>query len=159
MNSILTSAIRPAWVHVASGGLALGTVDLLFAFSFARLVRGASPVRVLQSVAAGLQGRAAFAGGASSALLGLACHYLIATLMVLAYVLAAARWRALVRHPIALGLPYGLWLYVVMTWVVVPLSNAPPPSEIHLSWIVSSLVAHAVFGVICAWSACKVHLV
>lgn len=46
------------------GTLAVGVLDILDAIVFFAL-RGAQPIRILQSIAAGLLGRAAFAGGAS----------------------------------------------------------------------------------------------
>jgi hypothetical protein len=76
-------------------------------------------------------------------------------MMVLAYYLASGRARALIDSPVRYGLPYGLLLYGVMTYVVVPLSNAPQPTKTYLPWMVSSIIMHAVFGVICAWFARK----
>jgi hypothetical protein len=154
MSSLLATAPKKSvWFHVIVGGLVLATLDLIFACTFWGVLRDVSPERILQSIAAGVQGRAAFEGGSSSALLGLACHYVIATMMVLAYTLAAARMRLLVEQPVRYGLLYGLLLYLLMSHVVVPLSNAPQPTKVYLPWIVASIIMHAVFGVICAWSA------
>jgi hypothetical protein len=102
-----------------------------------------------------VQGKAAFEDGAGSAMLGAACHYFIATMMVSAYYLASGRMRGLIEHPVRYGLLYGLVLYGVMTYVVVPLSNAPQPTKVYLPWMVASIIMHAVFGVICAWFARK----
>jgi hypothetical protein len=158
MTSALAPAIRKSnWSAVFAGGFVLGTLDLLFAFTFWGALRGVSPVRILQSIAAGVQGRAAFEGGAASAMLGLLCHFFIATLMVLAYALAARHLRILVTQPVRHGLAYGLLLYVVMNWVVVPLSNAPQPTKAYLPWVVASIIMHAVLGVVCAWSARAAH--
>lgn len=55
-------------------GLAAGAADILTAFA---IYRPATPVQILQSVAAGLQGTGAFGGGLLSAGLGLAAHFLI----------------------------------------------------------------------------------
>jgi hypothetical protein len=63
--------------------------------------------------------------------------------------------RGLIEHPVRYGLFYGLVLYGVMTYVVVPLSNAPQPTKVYLPWMVASIIMHAVFGVICAWFARK----
>ena len=62
---------------ILTAGLIAGTLDILDAFIFYGF-RGVSPVRILQSIAAGLLGRASFQGGAKTALLGAALHYLIA---------------------------------------------------------------------------------
>ena len=61
------------------GGLIAGTLDICAAFLTAWLRAGVTPVRVLHFVASGLIGAAAFNGGARTAILGLALHFLIAT--------------------------------------------------------------------------------
>ncbi|GAB3360950.1 hypothetical protein [Lysobacter tyrosinilyticus] len=157
MTTLLASR-HTSWRYVVLGGLALGTLDLVFACTFWGALRDVPPERILQSIAAGVQGTAAFDGGASSAALGTLCHYFIATLMVLAYTLVSGRLRELIARPIRYGLPYGLLLYGVMTYVVVPLSNAPQPTKVYLPWIAASIIMHAVFGVVCAWFARWAHL-
>jgi hypothetical protein len=84
------SGPHPA-VFVLAGGFAAGTLDITYAWAFWGLKAGASAQHIFQSVAAGLLGRAAFEGGAPTAALGLALHYLIATTMSLTYYLAARR--------------------------------------------------------------------
>lgn len=108
------------------GGFVAGALDILYAFlAYGPLSYGLSPVDVLHSVAAGWIGRdAASDGGWSTALVGLGSHVLIATLMAAAYVLASSRLRTLTARPILWGIIYGLLLYVVMNYVVVPLSAA-----------------------------------
>ena len=105
------------------GTLAVGVLDILDAIVFFGL-RGAQPIRILQSIAAGLLGREAFAGGWRTAALGLALHFFIAFIVVLVYMLAARRLPALTRDPIAYGLMYGLAVYLMMTFMVVPASAA-----------------------------------
>jgi len=131
-----------AWLVL--GGLVVGTTDLAFAWIFWQS-HGVGLARILQSVAAGLLGGASFKGGMASALLGAGLHYAIATMFVLAYRLAGLR-----RHPVACGLVYGVLLYLVMNFVVVPLSAAGTPGFGNVPWVASSVAMHAVFGVMCA---------
>ena len=107
-------------------GLAAGALDITYAFVvYGPLSYQMSPVEVLQSVAAGWLGKdAANAGGAMTALLGLATHFMIATVMAAVFVLVATRWPALKHNAVMWGLVYGFGLYVVMSYVVVPLSAA-----------------------------------
>jgi hypothetical protein len=105
------------------GALTVGLLDILDAFVFFGL-RGVSPIRILQSIAGGLLGRASFQGGLPTAALGLVLHFCIAFLIVATYYVASGRVRALVRHPIPWGMTYGVAAYLVMTFVVVPLSAA-----------------------------------
>jgi len=95
----------------------------------------------LQSVAAGLLGDSSFQGGVGTAALGLVLHYLIASSMAVVYYLAARRWPALWHRPVRLGAAYGLLLYVIMNYVVVPLSAARPGSKDPL-WVTFSIAVH-----------------
>ncbi len=105
------------------GTLAVGILDILDALIFFGL-RGAQPIRILQSIAAGLLGRDAFSGGWGTAVLGLALHFFIAFTIVLVFLLASRRLSVLTRHPVITGLVYGVAVYLVMTFVVVPASAA-----------------------------------
>lgn len=111
---------------IVLGGLVAGALDIIYAFIvYGPLSYGITPLQVLQSVAAGLVGReAARAGAMDTGLLGLATHFAIATTMAAVFVIAASRIGALMRNAVLWGLLYGLVLYVVMNYIVVPLSSA-----------------------------------
>ena len=109
------------------GGLIIGVLDLLDAFIFFGWRSGAQPVAILHSIAAGAIGReTARAGGVSTAALGLLLHFVIALLIATVYVVASRTIRALRTHWVICGLIFGVIAYFVMTFVVVPLSNAGP---------------------------------
>src|SRR3546814_4311178 len=65
-----------------------------------------------------------FWGDYPSAMLCLVSHSGIAITMAAVFYLARQRLPALARRPVLSGSLYGIALYVVMTYVVVPLSNA-----------------------------------
>ncbi len=141
------------------GGLAAGLLDILNAIIFWRLYSGTSAVRILQSVAAGVQGKTAFAGGAASAGLGLALHFFIMCAMAAAYWFACRRWPAIITRPVASGVAYGLLTWIAMNYAVVPLSRASSPPFI-LSWFVDGLLAHVLlvgllFAFTARWSAAR----
>lgn len=139
---------------VPIAGLVAGTLDLVYICTLWSFF-GVGPQRILQSVAEGWLGPdAARGGGMASAALGLGTHYAIAIAMACTYWLAARRWRVLVDRPLAGGLCYGVLLYVVMNFVVVPLSAAAhPPPRLH--WMQAAhLCAHMVLvGIPCALGA------
>ncbi|HVI26228.1 MAG TPA: DUF1440 domain-containing protein [Xanthomonadaceae bacterium] len=143
------------WHWVVFGGLLLASLDALFATGYWRLAADLPWTRVFQSVAAGVLGPdASRAGGESAAWLGLVLHYAIAMAFVVVYALVARMWPALARRPLAYGVAYGLWLYVAMNCIVIPLSAIGRlPSFADLPWVASSVFMHAIFGVICALSA------
>lgn len=141
---------RPAAMHsklsaVATGGLIAGALDISYAIIFSNLRSGVSPMRLLQSVASGLAGRQAYAGGVTMAALGLGLHFFIALSMATAYVLAARSVPVLVRRPIVCGAAYGVLLYAFMNLVVIPLSRVPPRTSFPLVVLVSGLLVHMFF--------------
>ena len=103
------------------GTLIVGTADILDAFVFFGL-RGIRPVRILQGIASGILGRDAFSGGAATAALGAVLHYFIAFAIVLVFLAASRRLPDLARRPWLYGPLYGLVVYAVMNWIVIPLS-------------------------------------
>ncbi len=110
---------------IVYAGLVVGTLDLLDAFIFFGLRSGAQPVGILHSIAAGAIGReAARAGGVQTAALGLLLHFTIALLIATVYIVASRVAPILRRRWIACGLIFGVLAYFVMTFFVVPLSNA-----------------------------------
>lgn len=113
------------------GGLIAGTLDICAAFLNAWLRAGVGPTRVLHAVASGLLGAEAFQGGAKTAVLGLALHFLIATIWTVVFYFASRQLLFLVERPVTFGLLYGVVVYLLMNFVVLPLSNvASRPSPI-----------------------------
>lgn len=144
--------MRNVMLAVMAGGLAVGTLDLLFAWGF-WAPHGVTLTAILQSIAAGWYGKASHAMGTASAVVGGFSHYAIATCFVLAYLLLARLRPALLRRPLASGFAYGLALYAVMNFVVLPLSAAGMPKFDNVAWVGSSILVHGILGAICAWFA------
>ncbi|HYJ46723.1 MAG TPA: hypothetical protein VEV81_08925, partial [Pyrinomonadaceae bacterium] len=125
------------------GGLIAGILDITYAFVASALRSGRGPVWVLQSVASGLLGANTFEGGAGTAVLGAALHFLIAFTAAATYYVLSRQFKFLVRQAVIWGLIYGIVVYVVMNYVVLPLSAFPfkggsPP----LAVLVRNLVGH-----------------
>jgi hypothetical protein len=130
--------------------------DILDAFVFFGL-RGVPLMTIAQSIASGLLGRAAYGGGIPTAVLGLLLHFGIAFTIVCVYY-AATQWLpALARRPLVFGPLYGLVVYGVMNYVVLPLSAAvvgsgPKPLPV----LVNGLLIHMVgVGLPAAWFGAK----
>jgi hypothetical protein len=107
---------------IAIGGLIVGTLDLLDAFIFFGIRNGVTPIRILQSIAAGVFGRTSFQMGNTSAGLGLLLHYTIAWWIVTTCYLLTWPIKFIVRRPIVAGMIFGIGAYCVMNYVVIPLS-------------------------------------
>ncbi len=132
---------------IALGTLTVGVLDIADAFLFFWIRSGVPPARILQSIAAGLIGReAARAGGTSTAMLGLLLHFLIAFVVVLTFYVASRYFRVLTTRTVVSGLLYGLAVYVVMNFVVIPLSAIGARGAMPAPVVMNGLLIHA-FGV------------
>ena len=130
-----------AWRFVFTGGVVAGTFDIVYACVFWAIKRGVSPHRILQRVASGWLGEASMTGGWPTAALGFVTHFFIATWMAVTYYLVARRWAALWERPVPYGMAYGLLLYGIMNYIVVPLSRAGPSNKDPL-WVGMSIAVH-----------------
>ncbi len=151
MSSIRTHRSRSiAWPQILAGGGLVALGDFIFATTLWFSWDGAGLQRVFQTIAMGVLGQASFQGGVQAAVLGAVLHVLMATAFVLIYALAARGRPGLLVRPVVYGLLYGVVLYVVMNFVVMPLSRVGrSPSFAHPDWIFYSVLAHMLFGVIC----------
>jgi hypothetical protein len=127
--------------RILGATLVVGALDMAEVTLFYGL-RGVPPTRIFQSVATGLLGRAAYGGGAGTAILGLGLHFVIAACVVIVYHLASRRIPLLREEPLAIGALYGLLVYGVMYFVVQPLSAAGPPNFSSMPGVLNSLFAH-----------------
>ena len=142
VDSISRSGPTRLLVAIAAGGLVAGTLDILYAIVSLGM-RGRSPQWVLQSVASGLLGSGAFDGGWASASLGLIAHFVIAIGAAAVFALAAFRFDVPQKHWIASGLLFGVGVYLVMNFVVLPLSAVPFKISYTWSVLAQGFVSHA----------------
>jgi len=138
---------------VLLGGSIAGVLDIAFAISFAAY-NGATPVRLLQTVASGLLGKAAFTGGLPVAALGLALHFAMSYLWAGAFLAWARLAPALAQHFVISGVLFGAVVFLAMRLLVLPLSAFPYPVTFKPLATVLDLLSHALlFGVPIAWAA------
>jgi uncharacterized membrane protein YagU involved in acid resistance len=122
-------------------GLAAGTLDITENLVF-NAFRGITPWRVFQYIASGLIGVKSFQIGWASVLLGVAIHYAIALTWTAAFLIIASKFPAVTRCPVVSGLIYGALVYVVMNFIVLPLSGVPhPPAPISLASRINAVLA------------------
>ena len=126
-------------------GAAAATLDLAFAFAFYGTTLGASPIRILHSIASGAFGMAAFDGGIATAAFGLLAHYFILIVAASMYYVASRRAVTLRQRAAIFGPLFGIAIYCVMHYVVLPLSAAPKFRTSSLS-ISSEFLMHLLLG-------------
>ena len=126
------------------GSAIAGTLDIVYAIVFFGM-RGVPAMRILQSVASGLLGAPAYRGGVPTALLGLALHFAIMFVIASLFVAASKRLAPLRQHAVAAGAAYGLVIYAVMNYVVLPLSAFPQRGGTPATLVIAlGLLVHVV---------------
>ncbi|RTQ48861.1 DUF1440 domain-containing protein [Hymenobacter gummosus] len=139
-------------------GLLAGTLDISAALLvFSGLLQKLGPQTLLQSVASGALGKAAYAGGWATALLGLGLHYLIALLWAALYVAAARAWPALRRQWVLGGVLYGVVVWAVMNLVVLPLSRAGRGPLTLQGIVINLVILILMVGLPIAWTTRRAY--
>jgi hypothetical protein len=134
------------------GGVVAGILDISYAI-VAYGLTGVPARVILQSVASGWLGKAAYSGGWASASLGLGSHLLITCVMAALFVAAARRIALLRLQPLLSGVVFGVGAFVAMNYVVVPLSAAAVQSPRGV-FLAGGLLAHMLLvGVPIAFAA------
>ena len=104
---------------ILTAGLVVGVLDISSAFII-WWQRGVGARRGLQGIAAGLLGARSFDGGLVTAGFGLALHFFVAFVVVIIFYLASRKIEFLAIHPVISGMLYGVAVYIVMYWFVLP---------------------------------------
>jgi uncharacterized membrane protein YagU involved in acid resistance len=152
MNGTL-KGLRP----ILAGGLVAGTVDI----GAAALINRVSPVLIAHYIASGVLGRASFSLGAPAACLGVILQWAMSVAIAAIYwCVTAARPRLRARWWLG-GLLAGVVIFLVMNFLVMPLSAAPVTfhqviARLRPGKAAENLVAMFVFGLIVA--ACARYL-
>lgn len=144
---MLTSISTP--IAILLGGFITGTLDI----GAAALINGRNPLAVLAYVASGVLGKPAFQGGLGTAALGMVLQWLMSLVIAAVFVLASNRVPLLKQHWILAGLTYGVGVFVVMNYVVVPLSEVARMPQFTAWTFAGNLLAMLGFGLLVAFFA------
>jgi hypothetical protein len=124
-------------------GLVAGTLDITENIVF-NAFRGVTPWRIFQFIASGLIDGRSFQLGWTSVGLGVLIHYAIALIWTAIFYIAATEFNfnVLLRRPILFGLLYGMLVYAIMNFIVLPLSAVPPrPSAATIAARINAVLA------------------
>jgi uncharacterized membrane protein YagU involved in acid resistance len=130
---------------IVAAGLVVGVLDISSAFVI-WWQRGVALQRGLQGIAAGLLGGNAYEGGMTTAGLGLALHFFVAFVVVSVFYLASRKTPLLTKQPLVSGAFYGIGVYIVMYWFVLPTTF---PTFRHRLW--NELLAIAIHICLIGW--------
>ncbi|MGB9428548.1 MAG: hypothetical protein WCC11_01510 [Gammaproteobacteria bacterium] len=143
---------KTTFAAVLYGGFIAGTIDI----GAASLINWLSPVVILHAITSGLLGADSFRAGASAALLGLLLQWAMSLVIAAIFVFAAHALPWLKRHWMPAGLMYGVVIFFVMNYMVVPLSAASfKAHHFGATKFVENLLAMLLFGLIVAFCACR----
>lgn len=129
------------------GGLIAGTVDV----GGAALINWRSPEFILQAIASGLLGRESFQGGVPAAVLGYTLQCAMSVLIATIYALGTTRLPAWRARWLPTGFAFGVVVFFVMEFVVVPLSAVGHLPHFTVLSFFENLVAMLLFGAIIAF--------
>ena len=145
MHSKSSMTIRPVIAILLGGGIA-ATFDMTYAcISLAQ--RGKSPLWTMQSVASGWLGNEAFSSGITGAAVGLLSHYGILFFAATLYWFVSKRWSALRSPSLRIcalhGALFGVGIYLVMNFIVMPLSAFPFVIPYTARRLMEGFISHA----------------
>lgn len=144
--SQLKVPLWPAVETILNAGLVAAAIDALY-FSTSALLSGHSPLVVLQRIAGFWLGGRSTDLGLPSTLLGAATHIGLATAMAAGFALAVSRFRLRRDRAVALGAGYGLSLYALMYFAVMPL-RWPALFPNWMGWrSAGDIVVHVIVGI------------
>ena len=128
-------------------GLIAGALDGLAAVVDVYLSTGRGPTVVFQYIASAVVGAEAFSGGSSMVVLGLVFHLIIATGWTTLYFAAYPRFRFLRANKIVAGILYGLFVWLMMSQVVIPLTQLSPRPFDFLHALKAIAILMAMIGI------------
>jgi hypothetical protein len=145
-ENAVTRSRHPALAAILWGGLVAGTLDI----GAATLISGYSPLVILKYIAGGLLGKAALAGGSGEAALGLVLQWVMSLIIAAIFVLLVGRRVAATKQWPVWGIAYGVAIFAVMNYVVVPLSAHHTTPHFSTFSFIANLAAMLLFGWIIA---------
>lgn len=139
INTNQPAAKNNALKTIVLAGLLVGSLDILSAFVDYYIATGKGPGGVLRYVASGFFGKEAFAGGTGMALWGLFFHFVIAFSFTIFFYWLYSRIKFLSSRVILTAILYGIFVWMVMNLLVVPMSNTPKsPAPVKVYKIIKS---------------------
>jgi hypothetical protein len=128
--------------NVLGAILAGGFMAATFDFFAAMLIYGGTASGVAKAVARGWYGDGAKAGGTAIEVVGMASHWGILLIAAAVFVLTSLRFPVLRRLAWVTGPLFGICIYVVMHFAIVPLSAVHKISNPHGLQFVEEFLGH-----------------
>ena len=136
-------------------GLITGTLDISAAFIQYFIQTGKSPVVILPFIASGVFGKEAFTGESIMIFWGLIFHFITAIIFAIFFFWLSRIFPSILKNKLLTGVLYGFFIWSVMQFIVLPLSNAPR-SHLHFTGaVIAILILIVCIGIPLAYLAGK----
>lgn len=123
MNPANARSSHTVWTVVWIG-LVAGTLDISENIIF-NAFRHITPWMIFQYIASGLIDGKSFTMGGASVVLGVAIHYAIAMAWTVIFYLLSRRLLVMTRQATICGIAYGGVVYIIMNFLVLPMTRVP----------------------------------
>jgi len=137
-------ATSPLLYGIAVGTVAVALLDATDGVIYFWLTAQLNPIAVLQYIASGAFGSAAYGGGLATAAAGLAFHFVISLVAVSAFAALYLSSQFVRNNAPGVGLAYGAVVWCFMNLVVLP-HSAVTPTVLSPLAVIHGLVGHALF--------------
>src|SRR5262245_36159034 len=134
------------WRTVLLSGLLVGTLDITAALVQFYVKTGKDPLIVPKYIASAIFGKDAYAGGNQMVVYGFLFHYLIAFIWTLLFFLIYPKLKLQSWHRVGTGILYGIFIWIIMNRVVVPMSKASVSAFNLKQAIIAALILIAAIG-------------
>lgn len=108
---------------ILRAGFVAGILDAMGAMLTFMLRTGKNPAVVWKYVASGVFGKEALRGGTLVVVWGLVFHFCIALIWAFVFFLIYPTLRRFISNSVVVGLLYGVFVWLAMNLIVLPLSN------------------------------------
>lgn len=116
--------MKNKYKEIFKAGLLVGTMDILAAFILVYIRTGKLIIAgILKFIASGLFGKQALSSGRRMILVGLIFHYVIAFIFAIFFFQVFPKIKFLSANRIITGIFYGIFIWLIMNLIVVPLSG------------------------------------
>jgi hypothetical protein len=107
-------------------GLVAGTLDITAACLQFYIKTGRGPLPVLKYIASGVFGKDAYTNNSIMPIMGLLFHFIIAISFAIIFFWLASRVPVLLNYKVLTAIGYGIFMWSVTQFIVIPLSRINP---------------------------------
>ncbi|MBC7887491.1 MAG: hypothetical protein H7Z13_06345 [Ferruginibacter sp.] len=132
-------AIRGVIPAILKAGLLAGSLDILVALIQYNMKTGKNVLIVLKFIASAVYGKDAMRAGNAMAAIGLGFHFIIAFGWTILFFLLYPIIPLMAKNKVITGVLYGVFIWLVMNLVVLPMTNVPK-SPINIASAITGMV-------------------